>query len=176
MFLFVSFFFKSLSVFFYLFLSQATELCRQLKDKESRLEELEVGDLFYFVQNVLQVNTKKSSLHEVSSAGLLARFSFLLLIAAACYVGKKPFFFYLRSLLCRKKPFFTFSWNSPKNLFPRGLSCLKSLSLSFSCLRVDQMHELFTVLAKDDSKVCLSFLFVCFFLSLFVCLFVWLVY
>ena len=35
----------------------------------------------------------------------------------------------------------------------RGLSCLKSLSLSFSCLRGDQMHELFTALAKEDSKV-----------------------
>ena len=73
---------------------QATEFCRQLKDKESRLEELEV-------------NTKKSSLHEVSSAGVLAR----------------------------------------------GLACLKSLSLSFTCLRVDQMQELFAALAKDDSQV-----------------------
>ena len=35
----------------------------------------------------------------------------------------------------------------------RGLSCLKSLSLSFSCLRGDQMYELFTALAKEDSKV-----------------------
>ena len=73
---------------------QATEFCRQLKDKESRLEELEV-------------NTKKSSLHEVSSAGVLAR----------------------------------------------GLACLKSLSLSFTCLRVDQMQEQFTSLARDDSQV-----------------------
>ena len=39
----------------------------------------------------------------------------------------------------------------------RGLSCLKSLSLSFSCLRGDQMHELFTALAKEDSKVDLIF-------------------
>ena len=53
--------------------SQATEFCRQLKDKESRLEELEVKDLLNSVSNIFQVNTKKSSLHEVSSAGIIAR-------------------------------------------------------------------------------------------------------
>merc|ERR1719494_554157 len=73
---------------------QATEFCRQLKNKDSRLEELEV-------------TTKKSSFHDIGPAGVLAR----------------------------------------------GLSCLKSLSLSFSCLRGDHMHELFTALAKEDSKV-----------------------
>ena len=38
-------------------------------------------------------------------------------------------------------------------LASRGLSCLKSLSLSFSCLRGDQMHELFTALGREDSQV-----------------------